>query len=143
MGGKPEDKHRRKGFDTAIQLWQPASIQAWEGLSMPKEEWGVKRLCPATGKRFYDMNKTPVISPYTGEIVPIDLPGRKGSIATAPEPSKSKAKVVADVDADDVLLDDDEDVTVDADDELLEDEDDDTVSFDELGDVASDADDET
>ncbi|MFN4098434.1 MAG: TIGR02300 family protein [Pararhodobacter sp.] len=109
---------------------------------MPKEEWGVKRLCPATGKRFYDMNKSPVISPYTGEIVPIDLPGRKGSIATAPEP-KAKAKVVADVDTDDVLLDDEDDVTVDADDELLEDEDDDTVSFDELGDVAGDDSDET
>ncbi|NVK14211.1 MAG: FYDLN acid domain-containing protein, partial [Rhodobacteraceae bacterium] len=21
---------------------------------MPKEEWGVKRVCPTTGKRFYD-----------------------------------------------------------------------------------------
>ena len=110
---------------------------------MPKEEWGVKRLCPATGKRFYDMNKTPVISPYTGEIVPIDLPGRKGVIAMATESAKSKVKAAADLDSDDVLLDDDEDVAVDADDELLEDEDDDTVSFDDLGDVAGDADDET
>ncbi|MGB1705578.1 MAG: FYDLN acid domain-containing protein, partial [Paracoccaceae bacterium] len=22
---------------------------------MPKEEWGVKRVCPTTGKRFYDL----------------------------------------------------------------------------------------
>ncbi len=36
---------------------------------MPKEEWGVKRLCPTTGKRFYDLNKTPIVSPYTGETV--------------------------------------------------------------------------
>ena len=26
---------------------------------MPKEEWGTKRLCPTTGKRFYDLNKDP------------------------------------------------------------------------------------
>ena len=26
---------------------------------MPKEEWGVKRLCPESGKRFYDLNKDP------------------------------------------------------------------------------------
>ncbi|MDA9944884.1 FYDLN acid domain-containing protein, partial [Paracoccaceae bacterium] len=25
---------------------------------MPKEEWGVKRVCPTTGKRFYDLNKS-------------------------------------------------------------------------------------
>ena len=33
---------------------------------MPKEEWGVKRVCPSTGKRFYDLNRKPIISPYTG-----------------------------------------------------------------------------
>ena len=35
---------------------------------MPKEEWGVKRVCPTTGKRFYDLNNDPIISPYTGEV---------------------------------------------------------------------------
>ncbi|HPD91073.1 MAG: TIGR02300 family protein [Rhodobacter sp.] len=104
---------------------------------MPKEEWGVKRLCPTTGKRFYDLNKSPIISPYTGEVVQIDLPGRKGSVAPQTESPKVKAGQTEDIDSDDVLLDDD-DVSVD-DDELLEDEDDDdTVSFDELGDVAGD-----
>ena len=24
---------------------------------MPKEEWGTKRVCPTTGKRFYDLNR--------------------------------------------------------------------------------------
>ena len=38
---------------------------------MPKSEFGTKRVCPTTGKRFYDLNKNPVISPYTGEVVPI------------------------------------------------------------------------
>lgn len=103
---------------------------------MPKEEWGVKRVCPTTGKRFYDLNKTPIISPYTGEIVQIDLPGRKGSGATM-DAAKVKAATVAAFDADEALIEDDE-VAVEADDELLEDEDDETVSFDDLGEVAAD-----
>jgi uncharacterized protein (TIGR02300 family) len=36
-----------------------------------KADLGTKRICPTTGKKFYDLNKNPVISPYTGEIVPI------------------------------------------------------------------------
>jgi uncharacterized protein (TIGR02300 family) len=104
---------------------------------MPKEEWGVKRVCPTTGKRFYDLNRTPIISPYTGDVVVIDLPGRKGSSVAASESAKAKAAIPVDVDAEDVLIDDD-DVAADTDDDLLEDEDDDTVSFDELSDVAGD-----
>ncbi len=38
---------------------------------MAKPDLGTKRVCPTTGKKFYDLNKTPVISPYTGEVVPI------------------------------------------------------------------------
>ena len=39
---------------------------------MAKEEWGVKRVCPETGKRFYDLNADPIVSPYTGEVVVIE-----------------------------------------------------------------------
>ena len=39
---------------------------------MAKEEWGTKRICPETGKRFYDLNNNPVISPYTGKEIIID-----------------------------------------------------------------------
>ena len=28
---------------------------------MPNEEWGTKRICPTTGKRFYDLNKDPIL----------------------------------------------------------------------------------
>lgn len=104
---------------------------------MPNEEWGVKRICPTTGKRFYDLKKTPVISPFTGEVVEIEPPGRKGTAQLQSENAKAKAKAAAaELDTDDDLLED-EDVAVDSDDDLLEDEDDDTVSFDELSDVAS------
>lgn len=38
---------------------------------MAKPELGTKRICPVTGRKLYDLNRSPVISPYTGEIVPI------------------------------------------------------------------------
>ena len=59
---------------------------------MPKEEWGVKRLCPQTGKRFYDMNRSPIISPYTGEIVEIDTP-RKSTVGEPPRPPRAKSSL--------------------------------------------------
>jgi uncharacterized protein (TIGR02300 family) len=39
-----------------------------------KPELGTKRVCPETGRKFYDLNKDPVISPYTGKVVPVELP---------------------------------------------------------------------
>jgi uncharacterized protein (TIGR02300 family) len=105
---------------------------------MPKEEWGVKRICPTTGKRFYDLNRSPIVSPYTGEEVSIELPGRKSSHDHAPDPVKAKVAVPSDLVADDALIDDD-DVAVD-DDELLDDDDESTVSLDDLADVAGEDD---
>ncbi len=43
---------------------------------MARSELGTKRVCPDTGRKFYDLNKNPVISPYTGKIVPIAAPAR-------------------------------------------------------------------
>jgi len=37
------------------------------GVQLEKEKLGKKWICPTTGKKFYDLNKEPVISPYTGE----------------------------------------------------------------------------
>jgi uncharacterized protein (TIGR02300 family) len=37
-----------------------------------KAELGTKRVCPDTGRKFYDLNKDPVISPYTGKVVPVE-----------------------------------------------------------------------
>lgn len=39
---------------------------------MAKPELGTKRVCPETGRKFYDLNKDPVVSPYTGKIVPVE-----------------------------------------------------------------------
>jgi uncharacterized protein (TIGR02300 family) len=31
-----------------------------------KPELGTKRICPETGRKFYDLNRDPIVSPYTG-----------------------------------------------------------------------------
>ncbi len=108
---------------------------------MPNEEWGTKRLCPTTGKRFYDLGKDPIVSPYTGEVVTIDTSKTRTMVADAEDAQSKKLKETAEED-DLVLDDDDTDDDVDLGDDVLDDDDDDddTVSLDELADVASDDD---
>lgn len=108
---------------------------------MPNEEWGTKRLCPTTGKRFYDLGRDPVVSPYTGEVVTIDTSKTRTMIADAEDAQTKKMK--DNDDDDDLILDDDDEDEDDVDlgDDVLEDDDDDdTVSLDELADVAKDDD---
>ena len=40
---------------------------------MAKAELGTKRIDPETGKKFYDLNKDPVVSPYTGKSYPLSF----------------------------------------------------------------------
>jgi len=110
-----------------------------KGKLMPKEEWGVKRVCPTTGKRFYDLNRNPIVSPYTGEIVEFDTGKRSLIAADAEDAASKKAKETEDDLELDVL--DDQDVDVDLEDDVLDDDDDDNVSLDDLADVAGDDDD--
>jgi len=35
-----------------------------------KPELGTKRVDPVTGRKFYDLNKDPIVSPYTGQSYP-------------------------------------------------------------------------
>ena len=62
---------------------------------MAKSDLGTKRICPTTGKKFYDLNKNPVISPYTGEVVPIapvaPTRGRAEAARAAPVPTAEAA----------------------------------------------------
>jgi uncharacterized protein (TIGR02300 family) len=128
-----------KAFDTPNLLWQLAATvyrqTRLKGISMPKEEWGVKRVCPTTGKRFYDMNRTPVISPYTGDEVNIETGKTRMIAADAEDAMTAKAK---EADVDDVdVLEDDEDTDIDLGDDVLDDEEDDNVSLDEIADVST------
>lgn len=110
---------------------------------MPKEEWGTKRICPTTGKRFYDLNKTPIVSPYTGEIVDIESARRKmaAAVISRGTPDKDEDVLVDDLDTDDDLLAAGVADDTELDDDLLEDDADDNVSLDELADVAGDEED--
>ncbi len=107
---------------------------------MPKEEWGTKRICPTTGKRFYDLNRTPIVSPYTGEVVDIETARRKMAAAVISRvlPEKDDDVLVDDLEADDDLLETGVADDTELDDDLLEDDADDNVSLDDLADVAGD-----
>lgn len=109
---------------------------------MPKPEWGTKRICPTTGKRFFDLNRTPVVSPYTGEIVDIESARRKlaASVISRTAPERDDV-LVDDLDTDDDLLEAGAADDTDLDDELLEDDADDTVSLDDLADVPGEGED--
>ena len=82
---------------------------------MPKEEWGVKRVCPTTGKRFYDLNRDPIISPYSGEVVNPDT-GKGSRIMVADKADKASEAKNAD-DNDDVPLEAIADVAAPSDDD--------------------------
>ena len=121
---------------------------------MAKSDLGTKRICPTTGKKFYDLNKSPVISPYTGEVVPIApvAPPRamrgeaaRAAAATevAPEPAETEERMVSleEADAEEntgkvkaVVPESEDDIEVD---ETIEDDEDDDSTFiadDEEGD---------
>ena len=121
-------------------MWQLAHYgikDIMKGKKMPKEEWGVKRVCPTTGKRFYDLNKDPIVSPYTGEVVELTT-SKTRMIAADTEDMSSKGAKVSELDAEDVVIDD-EDVDVDLGDDLLEEDDeDDNVPLEEIADMPSD-----
>jgi len=51
-----------------------------------KPELGTKRVCPDTGRKFYDLNKDPVISPYTGKVVPVETPVARARPEPTPAP---------------------------------------------------------
>jgi uncharacterized protein (TIGR02300 family) len=54
--------------------------------AVAKPELGTKRVCPDTGRKFYDLNKDPVISPYTGKVVPVETPTARARPEPAPAP---------------------------------------------------------
>jgi len=115
-----------------------------------KSDLGTKRICPTTGKKFYDLNKNPVISPYTGEVVPIapiapprtraDAAARASAAAAAsaaeatPEPLEAEELVpLEEADAEEnsgkvkaVVPESEDDIELD---DTIEDDDDDDSTF--------------
>ena len=108
---------------------------------MAKEEWGTKRICPETGKRFYDLNNNPVISPYTGKAIVLDKSSSekvKSKIKSAGNKKDAKFEEPDELlNIDDDLILDEEDESSELDDELLEEDEQDTVPLEEITDVPS------
>ncbi|MDP2118872.1 MAG: TIGR02300 family protein [Hoeflea sp.] len=83
---------------------------------MAKPELGTKRVCPETGRKFYDLNKDPIVSPYTGKQYPISYFEETAKVAII-EKVKEEEEEVAEIDGDSVdveivsLEEADEDVT--------------------------------
>jgi uncharacterized protein (TIGR02300 family) len=122
----------------------------FQDCTVAKSDLGTKRICPTTGKKFYDLNKNPVISPYTGEVVPIapvppprtraDAAARASAAAAAsaaeavPEPIEAEQLVpLEEADAEEstgkvkaVVPESEDDIEID---ETIEDDDDDDSTF--------------
>ena len=92
---------------------------------MAKAELGTKRTCPDTGKKFYDLNKDPIVSPYTGKSWPLSY-FEETSVAAIME--KAEEEEVAEVD------------TENTDVELVSHDDADDSSGDDIPDIGDDDD---
>jgi uncharacterized protein (TIGR02300 family) len=105
---------------------------------MPKDEWGLKRICPNCSTRFYDLQRDPMSCPacgatfsaeslVTGKSRPTRVEKVKPAVAT-------EIDEMPDIEADEAVIDSDDDL----DDDILEDEDEGSVDLDEIADVADD-----
>ena len=103
---------------------------------MPKDEWGVKRICPTCSTRFYDLRTDPMTCPNCGATFTIESLTAVKAKALRPEKVKPEPVDLEDlpeIETDDEALETDDDLE----DEILEDEDD-SVDLDEIADVPSD-----
>ena len=62
---------------------------------MAKPELGTKRVCPVTGRKFYDLDKDPIVSPYTGQSYPRSLFEPQAKAAPAPKPADDEDETEA------------------------------------------------
>ncbi|SMH57796.1 TIGR02300 family protein [Azospirillum agricola] len=66
---------------------------------MAKPEWGVKRICPSCGARYYDMRKDPPVCPSCGAQFDPEALLKSRKARPAPADDTKKAAVVEDEDA--------------------------------------------
>ena len=126
---------------------------------MAKTELGTKRTDPDTGKKFYDLNRDPIVSPYTGKSYPLSF-FEETSAAAAAEAQDEEEVAEVDTESTEVELvsledadegasgdeipdmgDDDVEIEGDDDDTFLEaDEDDDDDDMSDIIGVTGDED---
>nr|WP_210280774.1 TIGR02300 family protein [Rhizobium sp. BK399] len=128
-------------------------------LTVAKAELGTKRTDPETGKKFYDLNRDPIVSPYTGKSYPLSF-FEETSAAAAAEAQDEEEVAEVDTESTEVELvsledadegasgddipdmgDDDVEIEGDDDDTFLEaDEDDDDDDMSDIIGVTGDED---
>jgi uncharacterized protein (TIGR02300 family) len=102
---------------------------------MPKDEWGVKRVCPTCSSRFYDLQHDPMTCPNCGSVFTVESLTAAKPKSLRPEKLKPEPADIEDlpeIEADDDVIESDDDL----DDEILEDEED-SVDLEDIADVAS------
>jgi uncharacterized protein (TIGR02300 family) len=123
-----------------------------------KAELGTKRTDPETGKKFYDLNRDPIVSPYTGKSYPLSFFEETSAIAEVAEEDEvaevdtenTEVELVSLEDADEAAGGDDipdigdDDVEIEGDDDddtfLTPDEDDDDDDMSDIIGVTGDDD---
>jgi len=101
---------------------------------MPKDEWGVKRICPTCSTRFYDLRHDPMTCPNCGAVFTVDSLTAVKAKGVRPEkvkPERVDIEDLPEIDADDDVIEGDDEL----DDEILEDEED-SVDLEDIADVA-------
>ena len=121
---------------------------------MAKPDLGIKRTCPETGRKFYDLKKDPVVSPYTGTEYPLSFcettvkkPVKTRAPAAAAEPAAPTEKATEDegeLEADEAVVSLEEAAEEAGENVDADDEDDETVDIPDIedDDIAGDDDDD-
>lgn len=101
---------------------------------MAKSDLGTKRVCPETGRKFYDLNRDPIVSPYTGISYPRSYFDSGAEHVYADEPEEEDLEAAAEK-TEFVSLEDADSEESGGDEDLPDIEDDDVDLGDEDGDT--------
>lgn len=87
-----------------MTLTEPAPPDCERETTLASPERGTKREDPETGKKFYDLNKDPIVSPYTGKSYPrsffeVAVKGRAAVERAVPQEEVEEVEVEEVVDA--------------------------------------------
>lgn len=81
-------------FDRLMKTNHSMIIQ--DGTStVAKPELGTKRTCPVTGKKFYDLNRDPIVSPFTGQKYPRSMFDPQSKLAKVAEVEEDDTELAA------------------------------------------------
>jgi uncharacterized protein (TIGR02300 family) len=64
------DRPRHSKYPSRRAAQPGGGYRTTRGINVAKPELGTKRIDPETGRKFYDLNKDPIVSPYTGKSYP-------------------------------------------------------------------------